>query len=194
MLIILVMVYVTLCEGCVRNGSCCWCPPGFRVGEQATCEDSQCTPCKSDEYMTSYNRLSRCMLQPYCDPNVNFATPEHSPIRKTICRCKEGFYCSDEHVCLTCVSHSSCAEGFFLGFSGNHTHDARCDPIPDRLGFSNPFLLLCGIPIVAAIVVMLVIFTKKVRIEYPDVSSMIVFPKPSLRHTQEIYITPSVTE
>lgn len=63
---------VTLSHGCVQSGNCCSCPPGTRLGEKGTCEDPMCTPCGALEYTDVYNRLRRCIRQPYCDPNRNF--------------------------------------------------------------------------------------------------------------------------
>uniref|UniRef100_A0A4W5KST3 TNFR-Cys domain-containing protein n=1 Tax=Hucho hucho TaxID=62062 RepID=A0A4W5KST3_9TELE len=131
MLLLLVMVYVVrLSEACGTANDCCICPPGTRLGEGGTCDDPQCTPCQSDEYMTSYNRETICHLQPYCDPNLNFETRGYCDgTKRHTCRCKDGFHCSNSDFCILCIPHSTCQERFVSIVPGNHTHDvvSYCD-------------------------------------------------------------------
>uniref|UniRef100_A0A4W5K651 TNFR-Cys domain-containing protein n=1 Tax=Hucho hucho TaxID=62062 RepID=A0A4W5K651_9TELE len=157
MLLLLVMVYVVrLSEACGTANDCCMCPPGTRLGEGGTCDDPQCTPCQSDEYMTSYNREKICHLQPYCDPNLNFETRGYCDgTKRHTCRCKDGFHCSNSDFCILCIPHSTCQERFVPIVPGNHTHDVVCGPTPDQPTLVNPvnsLLLFCLIPVSAVVV------------------------------------------
>lgn len=170
-LLVLVLL-VTPSKGCGLNNNCCKCPPGTRLGDSGTCEDPQCTPCKSDEYMTSYNRERICRLQPYCDPNLNFETRAYYDLTKRhTCRCKDGFHCSD--FCILCIPHTTCKEGFVPISLGNNTHDVLCEPIPAQPTTFNPGVLLGVIAVLAVVVVVIAIYRKKVRIQCPDVVQMV---------------------
>lgn len=171
MFTLLVLVYlVTPNKGCGLNDNCCKCPPGARLGDSGTCEDPQCTPCENDEYMPSYNRERICRLQPYCDPNLNFEIRHYYDLTKRhTCRCKKGFHCSNSDFCLLCIPHSTCEKDYVAISLGNHTHDVECGPRPDRPSTFNPMLLLCGIPVLAVVVGMVVICTKQVPVQCPDV-------------------------
>uniref|UniRef100_A0A669DWG8 Uncharacterized protein n=1 Tax=Oreochromis niloticus TaxID=8128 RepID=A0A669DWG8_ORENI len=72
-LMFLMFLCGTTAQNCrVDRAGCCMCSPATVMVAGADCEEPRCLPCLLYEYMDTPNRLTRCMVQPYCDPNKNF--------------------------------------------------------------------------------------------------------------------------
>ncbi|XP_073327118.1 tumor necrosis factor receptor superfamily member 5 isoform X1 [Pagrus major] len=122
----------------VSEGQCCkMCGPGYSMTSIGTCREPQCKPCGNNEYQEKYTKEPKCIRQPYCDKNNNFDHPVHEPTKLSICKCKEGYHCSDQKVCMTCVPHSTCEPGYGVQFSGNHSHDTVCEKCLEGSTFSD---------------------------------------------------------
>ncbi|KAM4610823.1 tumor necrosis factor receptor superfamily member 5 [Polymixia lowei] len=116
-----------------NDGQCCKkCGPGTRMPQSPyvlSCLDPQCVPCLNDEYQDTYTEKDKCELQPYCDPNKNFARPHEHKTKRSSCVCVVGYHCSSK-ACLTCLPHTICEAGEMRRYRGNHTHDTVCEKCP----------------------------------------------------------------
>ncbi|XP_042348547.1 tumor necrosis factor receptor superfamily member 5 isoform X2 [Plectropomus leopardus] len=111
-----------------KNGQCCkMCGPGTRMSTVGTCEDPQCTDCGDNDYQDKYTTDTKCTPQPYCDPHKNFQVHVNKNKKeKSACMCKEGFHCSSA-VCITCVPHTTCKQGYGAKTTGSHARDTKCE-------------------------------------------------------------------
>lgn len=77
---------------------------------------TQCEPCKDDHFTELWNYLPRCL---YCD-NFCYENQEEekgcSATSNRLCRCKEGFYWSDDF----CIRHSECGKGSGVKTKGTY--------------------------------------------------------------------------
>ncbi|KAL1020595.1 hypothetical protein UPYG_G00002180 [Umbra pygmaea] len=114
-----------------QDGECCRkCGPGTRMQFKSDCKDPLCTPCSESEYQPTFTRLTKCELQPYCDPNKNFDVPTNrNKTSLSPCRCKMGYHCSTSE-CLTCAQHTKCRPGQWIAFRGDHIQDTVCQACP----------------------------------------------------------------
>ncbi|XP_063737003.1 tumor necrosis factor receptor superfamily member 5 isoform X2 [Eleginops maclovinus] len=119
------------------RGICCkMCGPGTRMSSNTHCQDPQCEDCRENEYQDKYTKETQCLLQPYCDRNINFKIMTHkSKTERSICMCKEEFHCSSIQ-CMTCLPHTICNPGYGARYKGNHSQDTVCEKCPEGT-FSN---------------------------------------------------------
>uniref|UniRef100_A0A3Q3NHT2 TNFR-Cys domain-containing protein n=1 Tax=Mastacembelus armatus TaxID=205130 RepID=A0A3Q3NHT2_9TELE len=112
---------------------CAQCPPGTHMTAHCTATTpTMCSPCKREHFTELWNYLPRCLYcNTLCTENQEVAT-ECSPVSNRVCRCKEGFYWSDEF----CIEHSECGPGYGVQSKGTSQRDTVCAKCP-RGYFSN---------------------------------------------------------
>ncbi|XP_018615927.2 tumor necrosis factor receptor superfamily member 5 isoform X2 [Scleropages formosus] len=112
-----------------RDGICCnKCEPGTKL-KTASCPQPECVECPDNEYQPFYTLDTKCLLQDYCDPNLNFDNFTREKVKKIPCKCKAGYYCSTDQ-CITCAEHTECSPGFGVTSLGTSTNDTICSPCP----------------------------------------------------------------
>lgn len=116
-----------------KGGKCCkMCGPGKRMlmGDVTeNCEDPICQDCEAGEYQSGYTSETKCKLQPSCDTNLNFlpqitSTPKD---RLSKCKCKPGYYCTEDDDCSTCRKHKVCKAGEKIVKNGTSDHNTMCE-------------------------------------------------------------------
>lgn len=88
--------------------TCAKCPAGTHMAAHCTATSpTKCAPCKDDHFTELWNYLPRCLYcNNFCYENQEVET-ECSATGNRVCRCKEGFYWSDDF----CIRHSQCGPG-----------------------------------------------------------------------------------
>ncbi|XP_054638068.1 tumor necrosis factor receptor superfamily member 6B-like [Dunckerocampus dactyliophorus] len=103
--------------------SCNKCSPGTHMSAHCTFSTpTRCAPCRWNHFTELWNYLPKCL---YCN---NFCTDDQevetecSPRNNRVCRCKEGFYLSEDY----CHRHSKCAHGQGVLIRGTPQNDTVC--------------------------------------------------------------------
>ncbi|XP_047453806.1 tumor necrosis factor receptor superfamily member 6B-like [Mugil cephalus] len=112
---------------------CNKCPPGNYMGAHCTATSpTRCYPCIPDYYTELWNYMPMCLYcSNLCSENQE-VEKECSSTSNTVCRCKEGFYASDDF----CFPHSECGPGQGVLTKGTLQKDTVCEHCPDGY-FSN---------------------------------------------------------
>lgn len=94
---------------------CDKCPPGTHMTEHCTANTrTKCAPCIEDHFTALWNYLPRCLYcNNFCYENQE-VEKECSATGNRVCRCKEGFYLSDDF----CIRHSECKPGLGVKTKG----------------------------------------------------------------------------
>ncbi|XP_055977786.1 tumor necrosis factor receptor superfamily member 5 [Sorex fumeus] len=120
------------------DGRCCdLCQPGKKlVKDCLEAADTECVSCGRDEFLSAWNRETRCHQHRYCDHNLGLRVlREGTPETDTTCACVEGQHCTSE-ACESCVTHSPCAPGSGVKQMATGTRDTVCEACPSGF-FSN---------------------------------------------------------
>lgn len=131
--IVVTLVYlVSSCEEEThyeKNGKCCKkCGPGKRMMMNDDCMDPRCQDCSEGEYQSGYTTETKCKPQPSCDTNLNFL-PQITPIPKdilSVCKCKPGYFCTQDDDCSVCRPHKVCSAGQKILKAGSPVSDTVC--------------------------------------------------------------------
>ncbi|XP_047453835.1 tumor necrosis factor receptor superfamily member 11B-like isoform X2 [Mugil cephalus] len=112
---------------------CNKCPPGTHMVAHCTATSpTRCSPCGPDRFTEQWNYLPMCLYcSNLCSENQE-VEKECSPTSDRVCRCKEGFYASDDF----CFPHSECGPGQGVLTKGTLQNDTVCEHCPDGY-FSN---------------------------------------------------------
>nr|XP_035925551.1 tumor necrosis factor receptor superfamily member 5 isoform X4 [Halichoerus grypus] len=120
------------------NSQCCnLCPPGEKLVNDCTeTINTECTRCKTGEFLGTWNSERHCHQHKYCDPNLGLRVQrEGTSETDTTCTCNEGLHCAS-NTCESCTLHSPCPPGLGVKRIATGVSDTICDPCPVGF-FSN---------------------------------------------------------
>ncbi|XP_032275796.1 tumor necrosis factor receptor superfamily member 5 isoform X3 [Phoca vitulina] len=120
------------------NSQCCnLCPPGEKLVNDCTeTINTECTRCKTGEFLGTWNSERHCHQHKYCDPNLGLRVQrEGTSETDTTCTCNEGLHCAS-NTCESCTLHSPCPPGLGVKWIATGVSDTICDPCPVGF-FSN---------------------------------------------------------
>lgn len=118
------------------------CPPGTRVAAHCSAsKPTKCVPCGGEQYTELWNYLPRCLYcNTICYENQNQEVEmECSATNNRVCRCKEGFYSTDDF----CYTHSECGPGQGVKTKGTSRTDTVCEACAEGF-YSSSFSKLSG--------------------------------------------------
>ncbi|XP_030890855.1 tumor necrosis factor receptor superfamily member 5 isoform X7 [Leptonychotes weddellii] len=121
----------------INNQCCNLCPPGEKLVNDCTeTINTECTRCKTGEFLGTWNSERRCHQHKYCDPNLGLRVQrEGTSETDTTCTCNEGLHCTS-NTCESCTLHSLCPPGLGVKQIATGVSDTICDPCPVGF-FSN---------------------------------------------------------
>ncbi|XP_077383099.1 uncharacterized protein LOC144022285 [Festucalex cinctus] len=103
--------------------ACNKCPPGTHMSAHCTAAaQTQCAPCRDGHFTELWNFLPKCL---YCNEfctGDKVVDTECAPRNNRACRCKEGFYMTEDY----CNKHSECAHGYGVLTRGTFQNDTVC--------------------------------------------------------------------
>ncbi|KAF3824956.1 hypothetical protein GH733_010290 [Mirounga leonina] len=113
------------------------CPPGEKLVNDCTeTINTECTRCKTGEFLGTWNSERRCHQHKYCDPNLGLRVQrEGTSETDTACTCNEGLHCTS-NTCESCTLHSLCPPGLGVKQIATGVSDTICHPCPVGF-FSN---------------------------------------------------------
>ncbi|XDV46388.1 hypothetical protein PO909_014289 [Leuciscus waleckii] len=132
-LLVTLLQFVLCCEELThyrKNDKCCKkCGPGKRMLLDDNCEDPRCQDCQIGEYQSGYTTNTKCERQPSCDPNLHLKPQEDKLIITKLnkCVCEDGYYCTQDDDCSTCIEHSVCKPGQRVAKKGSPDSDTVCE-------------------------------------------------------------------
>ncbi|XP_064429351.1 tumor necrosis factor receptor superfamily member 5 isoform X3 [Mirounga angustirostris] len=121
----------------IHNQCCNLCPPGEKLVNDCTeTINTECTRCKTGEFLGTWNSERRCHQHKYCDPNLGLRVQrEGTSETDTACTCNEGLHCTS-NTCESCTLHSLCPPGLGVKQIATGVSDTICHPCPVGF-FSN---------------------------------------------------------
>ncbi|KAF7665965.1 hypothetical protein LDENG_00126050 [Lucifuga dentata] len=97
-----------------------------------TTTPTECVPCKPEHFTELWNYLSRCLYCSNVCMNNQEVEKECSPVSNRVCRCKAGYYWTDDF----CIRHSKCDPGYGVKTKGTSHSNTVCEKCADGF-FSN---------------------------------------------------------
>lgn len=103
---------------------CNRCPPGTHMVSHCTATtQTQCADCPNEYFTELWNYLPRCLYcHSFCTGNQEVER-ECSPTSDRVCRCKEGFYSTDDF----CIPHTECGPGHGVHSRGSLKTNTVCE-------------------------------------------------------------------
>ncbi|XP_035697989.1 tumor necrosis factor receptor superfamily member 21-like [Branchiostoma floridae] len=108
-----------------RHGDllCDWCPPGQRMSSPCTEQSqTQCVPCRENEYAEYYNHLLECRLCRACVRHHEHDSENCTSTTNRECECDPGYYLSGD----VCEAHTKCSVRYGVKEQGTPTSDTKC--------------------------------------------------------------------
>nr|XP_061804173.1 tumor necrosis factor receptor superfamily member 6-like [Nerophis lumbriciformis] len=114
------------------NNICCkYCPAGTHLKSDCTVpgEKGQCEECEDETYTEHDNHLQKCIGCTQCRSDQEIAQA-CSKTRNSICRCKEGGFCTPEQPCEMCKKCLRCRKDEKVVRNCTATSNTECKKIP----------------------------------------------------------------